>query len=509
MQGVRPITSNTNPARYLLDHQQPKLNPDKALAELCKRPGGFFRFVKEFWFVIIPEDPIWNWHIEYLCDEAQQIVLQIAKFEPYFNKEGKLIREGKPRQPKEGDFLLNVPPGTTKSTIFSVMLPAWAWTIDPTLRILTASYSQTLSTDFALKSRDIIRSEKYKRLFGEIEIKTDQDNKTHYKNNKNGERYATSVTGTATGFHAHLIIVDDPLNAKEEASEAALLTANSFMDTTLSTRKIDKAVTVIMLIMQRLNENDPSGNWLNKKGKKLKHIRLPAINNGDNVHPPEVADNYIDGLLDPLRLSQEILDENKIDLGEYGFAGQMQQDPAPETGGIWQKWFIPIPDKEFPTPDELEQYGTDWDTAFTKDDNNAASASVTAGKKDNKMYIDNFDYVYKEFPDLIVWMAMLPDPHYIEAKASGKSAKQTLVNNGINAIEVEVKGGADKVARARMATPYAQAGRVCVRQSILDRLYNDSEQGVLKFPKQKKLDVADALAQAIQRLLGKKDFKFW
>lgn len=505
MQGVRPLNSPTNPARWMLD-QPLKLDPDKALAELCRR--RFFRFVKEFWDEIIPEDPVWNWHIEYLCDEAQQIVMRAAKIEPRFNKAGVMTKPGKAREAKEADFLLNVPPGTTKSTIFSVMLPAWAWTVDATLRILTGSYSQSLSTDFALKSRDIIKSDKYKLLFGDINIKIDQDNKTHYKNDKNGERYATSVTGTATGFHAHLLIIDDPLNAKEEASEAALLTVNGFMNTTLSTRKIDKVVSVVMLIMQRLNENDPSGNWLNKKDKKIKHIKLPATAKGE-IKPIELKEYYVDGLLDPLRLSLEILAEQKIDLGEYGFSGQFQQDPSPESGGIWQKWFIPIPDKEFPLPDELEQYGTDWDTAFTKDDTNAASASITAGKKENKMYIDKFDYVYKEFPELIMWMMLLPDPHYIEAKASGKSAKQTLINNGINAIEVEVKGGADKVARARMATPYAQAGRVFVRQSILERLYHDDEQGILKFPKQKKLDVADALAQSIQRLLGKKDFKFW
>lgn len=482
------------------------LDADKALAVLCRR--SFFRFVQEFWDEVIPEDPVWNWHIPYLCSEAQAIVMRIAKIPPVKNKQGRVIRPGKPREPKEADFLCNIPPGTTKSTIFSVMLPAWAWTVDPTLRILTFSYSQSLSTDFALKSRDIIRSDKYRRLFGDINIKQDQDNKTHYKNEKNGERYATSVTGTATGFHAHLLIGDDPLNAKEEASEAALITANNFMNTTLPTRKIDKAISVIMLIMQRLNENDPSGNWLAKKDKKVKHIKLPATDRGE-IKPAELKDNYVDGKLDPLRLSDEILAEAKVDLGEYGYSGQFQQDPAPESGGIWQKWFIPIEDHLFPHPDDLESYGTDWDTAFTKDDTNAASASITAGKKENNAYIDKFDYVYKEFPELIQWMTLWPDPHYIEAKASGKSAKQTLVNNGINAIEIEVKGGADKVARARMATPYAQAGRVFVRKSILDRLYNDAEQGILKFPKQKKLDVADALAQSIQRLLGKRGFNFW
>lgn len=496
----------------MLNSKLPVLDSDKALAALCRK--RFFRFVKEFWSVIIPEEPVWNWHVEYLCNEAQEIVERIMLVPEEIGHDGEVKRPGKPREAKLEDLLVNIPPGTTKSTIFTVMLPAWAWTRDATLRIMTGSYSQALSTDHAIKSRDIIKSAKYKSLFPHIEIKYDQDNKTHYKNNFNGERFATSVTGTATGFHAHLCVIDDPLNAKDVASESAIDTANAFMNTTLPTRKIDKAVTVIMLIMQRLNENDPSGNWLAKKNKKLRHIKLPATADGD-VQPPELREKYVVtegykvGLLDAKRLSPTILEEAKIDLGSYGYAGQYQQEPTPEAGGIWQKWLVPIPDKEFPLPDEMEGYGTDWDTAYTKNDKNAASAPMTTGKIGNDMYIDNFDYVYLEFPKLVEYMTSWPDPHYIEAKASGKSLKQTLVNNGINAIEVEVKGGEDKEARARMATPYAQAGRVFIRASIMNRLYNDDQQGILKFPKAPKMDVADVLAQAIQRQLGKRGFKYW
>jgi len=269
------------------------LDPDKALAALCKK--RFFRFVKEFWSIIIPEDPVWNWHIETLCNEAQEIVMRIIKIEAIKDKHGNIIKPGKAREDKLYDLLVNIPPGTTKSTIFSVMLPAWAWTVDPTLRIGTASYSQSLSIDFAVKSRDIIQSDQYKRWFGsDVKLKDDLNNKSHYKNTATGERYATSIGGTATGFHAHFWVVDDPLNAKDEASEATLTAANAFMNTTLPTRKVDKAVTVLMLIMQRLNENDPSGNWLAKKDKQLKHIKLPATINGD-VKPVELKAKYVDG----------------------------------------------------------------------------------------------------------------------------------------------------------------------------------------------------------------------
>src|SRR5690606_9375662 len=139
--------------------------------------------------------PVWNWHIEYLCGRLQEYGMRVVR-----------------REPKLSDLIINIPPGTSKSTIATVMFPAWLWTADPTIRALTGSYSASLSTDHAVKSRDIIRSDKYAEYFPEIEIKRDQDNKTHYKNVKGGERYATSVGGTVTGFHAHIIIIDDPLN---------------------------------------------------------------------------------------------------------------------------------------------------------------------------------------------------------------------------------------------------------------------------------------------------------
>lgn len=482
----------------------PQIDLIRTNAEICRK--SLFEFVKEFWSVIIAEDPVWNWHIEYLCDIAQEEVLRVCRYK-HFDATGQWVM--KQRENKLHDTIANIPPGSSKSTIFTVMLPAWAWTVDSTLRIMTASYSQSLSTDHALKSRDIIQSAKYKAYFGDVQIKQDQNNKTHYKNNMTGERYATSVGGTITGFHAHLIIVDDPLNAGESASEVALDTANAFMNTTLSTRKVNKAVTPIFLIMQRLHENDPTGNWTKKKGKRIRHICLPAKVN-DAISPPEAAAYYLNGLLDPIRMDEDVLEEAQIDLGSYGYAGQFDQKPAPEDGEIWKRWFIPIPDHLCPTIAQMEKYGSDWDTAYTEKKTNAASAVVASGKINDpeyadgrytgKMFIDNVAWFNLEFPALIKKMKEYPSPHYIEAKASGKSAKQTLVAAQIAAIEVQVN--ADKIARARDATPKAEAGLVCIRASLLDKVYNDSEQGILKFPKGEKMDLADTIAQAIMRHYG-------
>lgn len=462
--------------------KKPSLNIDKVKAELCKR--DFFYFVQEFWSEIIPDEPVYNWHIQYLCDELQKVVEKVAN-----------------REAKEYDLVINIPPGTSKSTICTVMLPAWAWLIDPSIRNLTGSYSASLSTDHALKSRDIIKSDKFKKYFPSIEIKHDQDNKTHYKNTKGGERYATSVTGTVTGFHAHLIIIDDPLNPKGASSEADRTTANNFMDTTLSTRKVNKSVTPTILVMQRLHELDCTGNWLKKEGKKLKHICLPGELSKD-VKPVELRERYIDGLLDTKRLTKEDLSGLKIDLGSYGFAGQIQQVPAPADGGIWKQWIKAIPDSEIP---ELSSIGSDWDLAYTEKQTNSASAYVTAGLNDGKMYITDLGFDWLEFPNLMNYMKSKRFPHYIEGKASGKSAKQTLTNQGIPAIEVQVDGG-DKVARATMATPYAESGLVYCAQSVINKLYNDEKQGILVFPNGEHDDLQDALTQSINRLLGQPQF---
>lgn len=468
---------------------QPRLDPNKALAELCRR--SFFRFVQEFWAIVIPEEPIYNWHIPYLCDELQELIEAVVR-----------------RDPKLYDLIINIPPGTTKTTICTVMLPAWAWTLDPTLRGLTASYAAGLSTAHSVLSRDIVRSDKYRRLFPEVRIKKDEDNKTHYKTEANGERMATSVGGAATGFHAHFIVVDDPINPKEAESEADRIAANSFMDRTLSTRKVNKSLTPTILVMQRLHQNDPTGNWLDKR-TNIKHICLPGElvysnkTKSYNVKPDYLKDLYVDGLLDPERLNREELAELRESLGSYGYAGQIGQTPTPAEGAIWGNWIIPIRTDLIP---KLAKKAKDWDLAYTKDDKNSASAYVEAGLSGGNMYITGAGYAYKEFPELINWMTLLGGPHNIEAKASGKSAKQTLKGRGIAAIEVQVDGGGDKIGRTRLATPYAEAGFVYCDEKILPLLLHDEKQGILTFPNNG-TDLNDALVQSINRLLKRKRTK--
>ena len=142
---------------------------------------------------------------------------------------------------------------------------------------------------------------------------------------------------------------------------------------------------------------------------------------------------------------------------------------------------------------------------YTEKEKNSACAYVTAGLSENKMYIKDIGFDWLEFPKLMTYMKTKIAPHYIEAKASGKSAKQTLSNQGIPAIEVDIDGG-DKIARTTLATPFAEAGMVYCKASLLNKLYFDDKQGILTFPNNSHNDLNDALVQSINRLLGQPKF---
>lgn len=163
------------------------LDENKVLAELCKR--SFYRFLQEFWDVIIPETPVWNWHIKYLCDELQYLNTFVMA-----------------RKPKPYDLVINIPPGTTKSTIVMQAYNAWVWALDPAQRFIGVSYAQALALSHAIKTRDIVSSDKYKRLFPEFALKKDQSAKTDFRNEVGGQRFTTSTGGTVTGMHAHQIL---------------------------------------------------------------------------------------------------------------------------------------------------------------------------------------------------------------------------------------------------------------------------------------------------------------
>ena len=423
-----------------------RLDEDKVLAELCRR--SFYRFLQEFWDVIIPETPVWNWHIEYLCNELQYLNTFVMA-----------------RKPKPYDLVINIPPGTTKSTIVMQAYNAWVWALDPAQRFSGVSYAQALALSHAIKTRDIVSSDKYKRLFPEFALKKDQSAKTDFRNEVGGQRFTTSTGGTVTGMHAHQILIDDPLNPQQAVSPVERLSANEFVSTTLSSRKIDKEMTPTILIMQRLHEDDPTGHLLGKQGKDIKHINLPAEDKG-NVKPKELREKYVDGLLDPKRLNRAVLNAALVDLGSYAYAGQFDQNPAPRDGGLIRKeWFAII--EWQPVFNNLV-----WkfvaDTAYTKDESNDPSGYIAYTQHNGDYIIRAAETAHLAFPELMRAIPTFVRQNgytrrsiiEIEPKASGKSLVQTIRKETRLNVKEGVPPAKDKISRVNDTSPVMEAGRV-------------------------------------------------
>lgn len=357
--------------RYALE------NPIMAQAELCRR--NLSEFIKFFWDAISSDELIWNWHIDYLSSQLTKIAQQVADGEP-----------------KENDLIINIPPGTTKSVTCSVMFPVWCWTKWPWMRFIASSYSGALALEQAELSRDLVRSDKFKALYPEINIKRDKDTKSNFKieirrpgrvtPHTGGNRYSTSVGGTLTGFHGHILIVDDPLDPNRSVSETELESANRWIDQTLSTRKINKAVTPTVLIMQRLHQNDPTGHILAKKKQNVFHISLPGEIRSfpEEVKPEHLIDSYVDDLLDPNRMPWEVMQELEADLGQYGYSGQVGQKPTPPGGGMFKVDHFQYVDR-IPGPNQIDSVVRYWDKAGSKD-----AGAYTVGVKMYKLKSGKF-----------------------------------------------------------------------------------------------------------------------
>lgn len=328
---------------------------------LCRE--SFYDFVKEMWSIVSQEEPVWNWHIEYLCNEIQRLA--------------ELVFQGKE---KEYDLCVNIPPGTTKSTIISVMLPAWVWVRMPRAKFICASYSEKLARDdLSVKTRDIVLSDNYQTLFPEIVLREDQNAKGLFANTLGGWRYAVGVGGTVTGKHAHFILIDDPLNPEEAQSEASLKTANRWLKDTVSNRKVDKRVTLTILVMQRLHEDDPTAQFL--KRKNVRHIKLPAEVE-DGPIPFELSEKYIDGLLDFVRMGRKALAEEKAK-GEYYYSSQFRQSPSPPSGNMFKVTRI----KEGEPPTQFSLMVRFWDKAGTKNGGAYTVGTLIAIDKENRFWV--------------------------------------------------------------------------------------------------------------------------
>jgi predicted phage terminase large subunit-like protein len=439
----------------------------------------FAAFVQKCFHHLNPFAPYQhNWHIE----------LMAAKLEA--------VRRGDIRH-----LIINVPPRGLKSICASVALPAFCLGHNPAIRILCLSYGQLLADKHAMDCREIMTSSWYQALFP-TRLSGDKQTLQEFTTTEQGYRMSTSVGGTLTGRGAHLIIIDDAMKPEEATSDTQRNSINRWFDNSLLSRLDDKARGSIVIVMQRLHEDDLVGHVLSQG--KWEVLRLPAIAEEDEEHLIQTrygAYRHSRKQGEALHLEREplaVLEPLRQSMGSYAFAGQYLQSPAPLEGAIVKReWFKFYEIHQLPKP--FDQIVQSWDSASKAKEVNDYSVCTTWGTKDKLVYLLDVYRKRLEYPDLkkaAIELAKLHEAKVIliEDSASGIQLIQDLkadIFYGATAVKAE----GDKVIRLRGQTPMIESGFVHLPREAhwLEAYLHE----LTTFPNGKYDDQADSTAQAL------------
>ena len=348
-----------------IDREALRLAVEKRICE-----ESLHAFIKRAWKIVEPGAKfIDNWHLEYICDHLMAIT------------DGHEMEGGKPYN----RLLINVPPGMMKSLIVNVFWPAWEWgpCNMPHLRYICAAHQQGLAIRDSTKMRRLVLSDWYQKHWGDrVQLTGDQNAKTKFENTATGFREALAA-GSITGSRGDRVIIDDPHSVEGANSDAMRATTLEWFTEAVPTRLNNPRESAIVVIMQRLHEEDVSGVILERKGfaGTYDHICLPMrFEKWRKDNPTWLG--YVDprendgDLLFPERFPEDVVDDLEGKLGPYATAGQHQQSPTPRGGGVIKdSWWKLFDEPEFPP---LEYVVASLDTAYsTKADERGDYSAMT------------------------------------------------------------------------------------------------------------------------------------
>lgn len=421
------------------------------------------------------------------------------------------------RQGKIKRLIINLPPRYLKSHCASVCMPAWLLAHDPSARIICASYGQDLADNLALESRKLMQSPFYQSIFA-----TRLDHKklavNDFMTTKGGGRMATSVGGVLTGRGADFIILDDPMKPDDALSHTRRQSVNDWYDNTLLSRLNDKKNGCIILIMQRLHQDDLVGHALEHGDWTV--LNLPAIAEQDETF--ELVDLFgtrawqrqIGEPLHEQRETLEMLKATKVRIGDYNFCSQYQQNPIPIGGSMIKANWLMRYDQAL-SPFSCNYVIQSWDTANKTGELNDWSVCTTWGLYEERYHLLDVFRKRLDYPNLIRAVTdqaerYKPRKVVIEDKASGTQLIQDLKHRGIFSISPYVPPtGMDKIMRLHAQTDLFEQGLVYLPQQA--PWLDDYETELLGFPGTKFDDQVDSTAQALDFIKTnyRKNMELW
>jgi predicted phage terminase large subunit-like protein len=295
-------------------------------------------------------------------------------------------------------LLINQPPRSLKSICVSIAYVAWLLGHNPTRRIIVVSYSNDFAIELHRQFRMVIDAPWYRVLFPAMRVA--KDTGTELVTTTGGSRYATSVGGTLTGRGADLIIIDDPMKAEDANSELARKRVIDWYGGTLVSRLNDKDNGPIVVVMQRLHEDDLAGHLLLQGSWHL--LELPAIAVADGkirIGKDRSFTRRVGDVLHAGRENKDVLDRIKAEIGSLMFSAQYQQRPVPLEGNLIRREWLRRYDN-LPPRGPRTCIAQSWDCASMIGDANDYSVCTTWLVAANDYYLINVFRGRLQYPDL-------------------------------------------------------------------------------------------------------------
>ena len=393
-------------------------------------------------------------------------------------------------------LIINIPPRYSKTEMAVVNFIAWTMGLYPDSEFLHISYGATLAENNSYNTKMLVEHEAYRELFPNVELRKDSNARNKWMTEQGGVVHAMGVDGSITGKgagklrngFAGAIIVDDILKPQDAQSDVIRPKINNWFSSVMESR-LNKKATPVIVIMQRLHEDDISGFLLDGgNGEKWEHLNLPAISeDGEALWP------FKHSIEDLRRLEAK---------SPYTFSGQYMQMPSPQGGGMfknaWLSWYVSHNMPEFKTTFITA------DTAIkTKEQNDYSVIQHWGLTSDAQLYLldmkrgkwesPELDKIFKEFYASCSRKYKVRTC-YIEDKASGSQLIQGLKKYGGIPITA-VPRSIDKITRAQDAAPWVAMGIIHLNKEIdqIDNLVSE----LTMFPVARHDDTVDALMDAI------------
>jgi hypothetical protein len=387
-----------------------------------------------------------------------------------------------------------MPPRALKSVCVSVAWPAWILSLSPSSRVMVASYSSVLSIKHSLDTRLVMSSNWYKKLFPKTRISKIHNQKSKFLTTENGFRFATSVGGSATGEGGDFLIIDDPHNPTQINSLKIRNRAIEWFEQTFVTRLNDKNKGAIVLVMQRLHQDDlsahleSSGNW--------EILKIPALAPKNIEYSfGEFYKLYKEGeVFDEIRETSEFLYNIEREIGARNYAAQFLQEPLPTNYNLLDQEHIHYFEK---MPDKFDFFVHSWDSAIKISEKADYTVGTIWGICGGKYYLIQMirkKFVYSCLKNEIEKQINKYVPKFvlIEDKASGQQIIQDLKFSGFKNIKA-IRPTLDKLTRFASVIHLFESGAVLIpMHSAFNRVLISE---ITNFPNSKNDDIVDSISQ--------------